>query len=76
MSHEDELGFAVSGEVTSESWAEKVVRHALSKDPDLDPISLLHYGLDEEQADRIYAKEVGVSSSIPKKSISTMAKKN
>ena len=56
MSHEDDLGFTLSGEVTSDSWAEKVVRYALSKDPNLDPVSLLNYGLDEEQADRIYSK--------------------
>ena len=39
-----------------------IVRHALSKDPLPDSISLLDYGLDEEQAQRAYDKGIGESS--------------
>ena len=62
MSREDDLGFTVSGEITSDPWAERIVRYALSKDPLLDPVSLLDYGLDEEQAQRAYDKVIGESS--------------
>ena len=67
MTHEFS-GFTFSGELTSDIWAEKVVRYALSKDPTMDPVFLMDYGLDEDQALRAYEKVSKESSLIVKDS--------
>jgi len=71
MHREDEDGFFISGEITSDSWAEKIVRYAISKDPDIDPVFLQNYGMDEDQALRIYSKVTNELPSVMKRSLSS-----